>query len=216
MLLPQLQRRAQTGFRLSSQHSRFQHNQLACLDTLTNSLAVVDRGRGECVGYQPATHPGVILLEQHHRVQTSLFHAGGKKHSQIQARRQLAVEDTVGRADLLAVGTKRSRRIGILKVLAGNRTVDRCDLLADVFAALRLVTTHRRAVSGLPQQHGSLADEGVDRWVVRHAKSGQQLGKRAQARPLVVSEDIDRLLGAFEYLPLGAYADLELCSLRLR
>ena len=53
---------------------------------------------------------------------------------------------------------------------------------------------------GLPQKLRRLADEHIHRWVVRHGKRGQQLRQRSCASPLVVGENLNRLVVLEELL----------------
>jgi hypothetical protein len=79
---------------------------------------------------------------------------------------------------------------GFQTVGAAQCRAQRRDLLSHYFPALRQVAVHRQRWLRRLQQLRSLAEQRIDRRVVRHAERCQKLGQGPCTGPLIVSEHI--------------------------
>ena len=181
----------------------FKHQQLAAVDALANRLHIIDQHIGKRRQVQPDADPGMAFLQQNDRAQAGLLQTGGKQHRQVQAGGDARLQDTVGRADFLAVAAEGSRRLDVFEIFRRDRAVDAGHLFPDHIAAFRLVAVHRQLGVGGAQQPGRLANQAIDRRMVGHAKSRQQFGQRARSGPLVIGQDLDRLGDRGQFLPAG-------------
>ncbi|WP_108260986.1 ABC transporter ATP-binding protein [Mangrovicoccus ximenensis] len=180
---------------LGQQHG-FQHDEVAGIGSLAHRHHVGLGHRAEIALGQPEPGPGMVLGEEHRRIQPGRFVAGGEEQRAVEAGRQPLGPDAPRIADLLAAGLEGGRGHGIAQPQSGQSRPDRACQHPDPARVLRLVAVDRAVMPGGLEKAGGLLQHRGDCGIVRRDMGRQQMRHLAETAPFVARQHFDLDRGA--------------------
>ena len=188
-----LERHGKGRRRLRGDASRLDERQLVEADAFPQDFRLVDDDRGKPLRLEPDAGQGVAPRQGDDRIQPRLFEGGREQHRRIEAGPDLAVEHLARNTNLLAVAFETRRRNGVGQAQIADRRIDRGRDFPHPLTAAGLVAVYLILLSGSTQDLARASENPVDRRIVRHRESREQLRHESRAAPFVVREQFDRL-----------------------